>query len=102
MRQFDDEEWLQHEPDLPLHEAESLSWAQKANVPTPQIIAFDKSGSICGMPAVLMSKLTGAVDLKPQNMNDWVDGLAKALIQIHEVEPEISLGHISHTIIAHH
>jgi hypothetical protein len=53
LRQFDNAEWLRNEPDLALHEAGSLQWAERAAVTTPQIIAYDESGDKCGIPTVL-------------------------------------------------
>lgn len=85
LRQFDNAEWLRQEPDLPLHESESLRWAAQTDVQTPRILAFDKTGSECGIPAVLMSQLAGAVVLQPPDLNQWIDGLAEALAQIHTV-----------------
>ncbi|MEV5030524.1 phosphotransferase family protein [Paenibacillus sp. LPE1-1-1.1] len=86
LRQFDNADWLKQEPDLALHEAESLRWAAKTGVPTPRILAFDETGRDCGIPAVLMTQLEGSVDLQPPNMALWVDGLAKTLAQIHTTE----------------
>src|SRR5690625_5015364 len=86
VRQFDNEEWLEEEPDLARHEAESLRLAAKVDVKTPEIIAFDETGSKCGTPAVLMTMLGGTVELKPKNMGIWLDELASALVKIHKVE----------------
>lgn len=86
LRQFDNREWLQEEPDLALHEAESLRMASQVDSSTPEIIAFDDTGSECGVPAVLMSKLAGTVVLQPENMDEWLRGLAESLAQIHKVE----------------
>ena len=87
VRQFDNEEWLEEEPDLAFHEAESLRLAAKVHVQIPDIIAFDKTGRNCGTPAVLMTMLGGSVDLKPKNMEKWLNELASALVKIHQVEP---------------
>src|SRR5699024_3552631 len=73
VRQFDNEEWLEEEPDLAYHEAESLRLAAKVNVQTPEMIAFDKTGSECGTPSVLMTMLEGSVELKPKNMEQWLN-----------------------------
>lgn len=83
LRQFDDQEWLRAEPDLAVHEAESLRVAGGTGLPTPQLIASDPYGDLCGVPAVLMSKLEGSVILQPQDKAGWLNGLAKALVQIH-------------------
>ncbi|GGB42625.1 hypothetical protein GCM10011409_20250 [Lentibacillus populi] len=85
LRLFDNKEWLLEEPDLALHEAASLSFAAKADIATPEIIAFDEKGEDCGVPAVLMTMLEGSVELKPDDQNNWLKGLAAALGKIHAV-----------------
>ncbi|QHW34071.1 aminoglycoside phosphotransferase family protein [Paenibacillus rhizovicinus] len=88
MRLFDNAEWLGNEPDLALHEAAVLQLAASNNgVPTPGIIAYDETGSESGLPAVLMSRLAGEVDLAPPNIAGWLDGMAQALASIHDVPP---------------
>ncbi len=86
VRQFNDSEWLSREPDLVLHEGGSLSIASKVNLPTPELIAYDKTGEYCGMPTVLMTQLKGSVILSPIDMANWLNGLAESLLRIHEVE----------------
>lgn len=86
IRQFDNKEWLEEEPDLVLHEANSLQMADKVAVPTPEIIAYDEKGEMCGIPAIIMSNVDGAVDLKPKEMNTWLNALASALAKIHIVD----------------
>ncbi|WP_028775550.1 phosphotransferase family protein [Shimazuella kribbensis] len=86
LRLVRNKEWLEEEPDLALHEANSLSCAFQHELPSPQIIAYDEKGKICGAPAVLMTKLNGSVVLQPKNEKMWVDGLAKSLVQIHKIE----------------
>lgn len=86
VRQFDNKEWLEEEPDLAYHESESLRVAEKIAVKTPQIIAYDEKGQVCGVPLVLMTLLEGSVDLKPRDMSNWLEGLAKALVNIHAIE----------------
>lgn len=89
LRQFDNKEWLQSEPDLALHEAESLRWAERIDLQTPKIIAFDETGSKCGgLPSVLMSRLEGTVNLKPENMEHWLAQMADALTKIHAVSAD--------------
>ncbi|GGG15135.1 phosphotransferase family protein [Paenibacillus abyssi] len=89
LRQFTNREWLQDEPDLAHHEAESLRLASRAAICTPQIIAYDESGSTCGIPAVLMTRIEGKVILEPMtDMEHWIDGLAAALVRIHHVDAD--------------
>ncbi|WP_235941312.1 phosphotransferase family protein [Paenibacillus puerhi] len=85
LRQFDNADWLRKEPDLARHEAHSLQWAALADVQTPQVIAWDETGSQSGTPALLMTKLEGEVVLKPGNMESWVKELARVLARIHQV-----------------
>ncbi|MCQ6558715.1 phosphotransferase family protein [Paenibacillus mendelii] len=87
LRQFDNAEWVQRLPDLPYHEAENLRRASQATgVPIPKLIAFDETGSECGTPAVLMTRLEGSVVLEPADPSKWLDGMSQALTHIHAVE----------------
>ncbi len=88
VRQFDNTQWLQQEPDLALHEAESLRWACKHGPTKPEIIAYDGTGDNCGVPTVLMTRLEGSVVLSPLDKDEWLDGLAKTLARIHETGAE--------------
>lgn len=85
VRQFDNRQWLEEEPDLAIHEAGSLGLANKLKVPAPEIIAYDTHGNDCGVPAVLMTMLEGTVELMPNNRIEWVNGLAEALVKVHAV-----------------
>ncbi|WP_100012321.1 phosphotransferase family protein [Lentibacillus sediminis] len=86
VRQFDNKEWLEEEPDLAEHEAESLRMGEKAGVPSPEVIAYEEDDRACGVPVVLMTKLDGRVELSPQNQSRWLKELARALAAIHRVE----------------
>lgn len=86
LRQFTDQDWLRKEPDLVQHEAENLKRAAEVKVPTPELIAIDDTGSRCGVPSVLMTHLTGAVELKPQDFASWLHQLVETLALIHQIE----------------
>ncbi|WP_246627232.1 phosphotransferase family protein [Paenibacillus solanacearum] len=88
LRQLDNEEWLQEEPDAAWHEAESLRFAVETGLHTPRIVAYDIDGSACGIPAVLMTRLEGTVDLQPQRLEPWLNGLAQTLASIHAVDAD--------------
>lgn len=83
LRLFDQHDWLKEEPDVAIHEAESLRAVRLSPVETPRLLAFDRTGHHCGVPAVLMSFLEGSVELHPQDMDNWLEQLAKALLDIH-------------------
>ncbi|MFC3769617.1 phosphotransferase family protein [Paenibacillus sp. GCM10012303] len=89
LRQIDNKEWLQEQPDLVVREAESLRRAaEAAGVRIPAVVAFDETGSRCGtgLPALLMTRLEGKVVLEPEDRFAWLNGMAQALIQIHDVK----------------
>jgi aminoglycoside phosphotransferase (APT) family kinase protein len=86
LRRFTDCEWLSLEPDLALHEASNLGKAKSSSVPVPELIAFDETGSSCGAPAVLMTRLPGHVELLPRDLNQWLIGLAEAIAPLHCID----------------
>ena len=90
LRLFTNREWLVDEPDLAEHEASSLRNAAQAVIPTPRLLACDPMGERCGVPAILMSRLSGAVVVTPQDLDGWLNGLAEAIYPIHQITP---IGH---------
>ncbi|GAA0603677.1 hypothetical protein GCM10009001_20910 [Virgibacillus siamensis] len=88
VRQFDNKEWLEEEPDLAYHEAACLRMAKKTGVVSPELIAYDEKGDICGYPVILMTLLDGEVELKPKRMDQWLYGLAKALAEFHGTDAD--------------
>ena len=59
---FTNQDWLEEEPDLAEHEASVLIEAQKAELLAPRLIAYAAEKSECGVPAVLMTFLSGGRD----------------------------------------
>lgn len=88
VRQFNHAEWLKMEPDLARHEAAALSYVTESGLPGPGVLAWDELGESSGMPAVLMTLLPGEVQLRPEKMELWLQGLAGALVRIHRYEAE--------------
>lgn len=91
LRLYDNAEWLASEPDLARHEAWGLGKAANAEVPTPELIAFDETGQHCGLPAVLMTRLAGRVELLPKDHNHWLQGMAQAIAPVHQIKAEEAL-----------
>lgn len=87
LRLFHKADWLEKEPDLAKHEADSLQFAEKAGLLVPHVIAHDETGKSSGMPAVLMTKMPGSVVLQPANDENWLEGLAASLADLHQIEP---------------
>lgn len=92
LRRITDRDWLREEPDVVRHEADSLRVAAALGVETPQLLAFDETGDACGAPAVAMTRLAGAVVLQPEDMEQWLGGLAEALARVHGA-PQPAPGH---------
>jgi aminoglycoside phosphotransferase (APT) family kinase protein len=88
LRLFDNKEWLREEPDLAIHEGEALKIASGLNAATPKWISSDPDGKECGTPALLMSLVTGSVDLYPEDKDSWLEQLAKTLAEIHKISAE--------------
>jgi aminoglycoside phosphotransferase (APT) family kinase protein len=82
LRQYNDARLPALEPDLLIHEAQSLKYAQAKQLPTPKLIAYD-NGDECEVPTLLMSHLEGAVVLRPDNLERYLGGLARTLADIH-------------------
>lgn len=86
LRRFDNERWLEEEPDLARHEAASLVLAAQSKANVTRIVAFDETGSECGIPAVLMTWLEGAVVLNPPDRTVWIERLAESLAHVHTID----------------
>ncbi|GAC1416433.1 MAG: hypothetical protein NVSMB53_15390 [Gemmatimonadaceae bacterium] len=85
LRRFTNEAWVSREPDVAVREAASLQHATRAGLPAPELVAIDRDGLHCGVPASLITMLPGEVVLKPANWTEWIEGLARAAAQIHRV-----------------
>lgn len=66
-------------------EAGILSQAARAGLPAPRLLAASAAGKETGgHPSVLMTRLSGRVDLSPADPGDWLGQMADAAVQIHE------------------
>lgn len=87
LRLYNNAEWLAIEPDIVEHEASALRWLSRLPLPTPELVAVDISGTHLGIPAILMTKLPGKVDLQPSDMKTWLSRQAEFLVQLHSTPP---------------
>ena len=85
LRRFVRSDWLAREPDLAQREASVLQLLQGSDVPAPELVAVDSTGKVCDVPAVLMTRLPGRVNLVPHDRTSWLTQLASALPVIHAV-----------------
>jgi aminoglycoside phosphotransferase (APT) family kinase protein len=88
LRRFVIKRWLDEEPDLAEREARVIRLLAAAPVPTPELIAVDEDGSECGVPALVMTRLPGRLDVAPRDMDGWLRQLANPLPGIHSVRGE--------------
>ncbi len=86
LRRFTNRDWVKREPDVAVREAASLQQATRAGLPVPEIVATDRDGTYCGVPATLATMMPGEVVLRPGNWNEWLDGLAGAAARIHRID----------------
>jgi aminoglycoside phosphotransferase (APT) family kinase protein len=88
LRRYVREEWLAEEPDVPRREAIALE-ALPANpaLAAPRLVAADPEGAQAGDPAVLMTRLPGAITWHPHDLDGFLRGLAALLPAIHATPP---------------
>jgi len=84
LRLFSNADWLADQPDLALHEASSLRKLQGGGLTlTPRLVGLDEDGAQCGVPALLMTRLPGAVQLSPPDLDGWLGQMADFLARLH-------------------
>jgi aminoglycoside phosphotransferase (APT) family kinase protein len=80
LRRFVRADWLAEEPDLAHHEAAALELMAGRALPTPRLVAIDAEAAV---PAVLMTRLDGAVEWHPAELEPYLARLAAVLPEIH-------------------
>jgi aminoglycoside phosphotransferase (APT) family kinase protein len=83
LRRFVREDWLAEEPDAPAREAAALDLLRRCALPTPELVDVDPDGSVAGDPAVLMTRLPGALTWRPDDLEAFLVRLAALLPAIH-------------------
>jgi aminoglycoside phosphotransferase (APT) family kinase protein len=66
-------------------EFENLRHAARGAVPTPRPVACDPDGRWFATPAFVMTAVPGRQDLRPDDLDGWIGGLARALAALHEI-----------------
>ena len=70
---------------LVARETAALLAVEASTVPAPRVVGYDADGSEAGVPCTLTTELTGAPDLAPSNLADWLLQLAATQAAIHAV-----------------
>ena len=83
LRRFVRREWLAEEPDVARREARALELVRPGPLPTPELVALDPDGARAGRPAVLMTRLPGALEWDPPDREGFLRGLAALLPAVH-------------------
>ncbi|MEX2373544.1 MAG: phosphotransferase, partial [Dehalococcoidia bacterium] len=83
LRRFVRADWLAEEPDLPEREARVLDALRGTGLPAPQCLAYDPGGEGCDVPAVLMSRVRGRIEVVPGDLHDYFAQLAAFLPALH-------------------
>jgi aminoglycoside phosphotransferase (APT) family kinase protein len=78
---------LEEEPDAPEREARNLQVVEAAGVAAPRLVAVDAEGAECDVPAVLMTRLGGHLELRPADFERWLRRMTELLPPIHAIDP---------------
>lgn len=79
--------WLAEEPDLAEKEARNLQLLERDAIAAPRLVAVDVDGSECDVPAVLMTRIPGHLELDPKELDPWLRRMAELLPPIHSIDP---------------
>jgi aminoglycoside phosphotransferase (APT) family kinase protein len=79
---------LDHAADAPRlveNEAHVLGGLESTDVPAPRVLASDTTGESTGVPAILMTRVPGRVDLTPADAKRWLHQIVAMAVRIHEL-----------------
>lgn len=67
-------------------EHRALRGLELTDIPAPRVLAVDPTGEATGVPALLMTRVPGRVDLTPTNPKAWLRQIAGMAVRIHEMD----------------
>lgn len=67
-------------------EAHVLRGLEPTDIPAPRVLAVDPTGADTGVPALLMTRVPGRMDLSPTDTEAWVRQIAEMAVRIHELD----------------
>lgn len=84
---------ITEEPHIPGNEALALRLVadNHAGIPAPRLIASDPDGSQLGVPATLMTALSGSLVWDPPERTSWLRALAELVVRIHALPASAEL-----------
>lgn len=83
LRRFTRCDVVAEQPDIAEREARILEVLAGAKVPAPRLIAVDPGGTECDVPAVLMTRLEGRIDLAPADLGRALRAMVAPLSPLH-------------------
>lgn len=83
LRRFVRADVLAEEPDIAEREMHVLEALQHSGLPVPECLAADVTGGECDVPAVLMTRVPGRIELQPRDLSDYLRQLAAFLPVLH-------------------
>ncbi|MPZ99630.1 MAG: phosphotransferase [Dehalococcoidia bacterium] len=88
LRRYVRANWLDLEPDLAEKEALVLRALETGEVAAPRLVAVDEDGTECDVPAVLMERMPGRIDLSVDTLARGIEAMADAVARIHAIRCE--------------
>ncbi len=73
-------------PRLVERESQVLRGLEATDIPAPRLLAADPTGDATGVPALLMTRVAGRVDLTPPDSAAWLGQMAVMAIRIHATD----------------
>ncbi len=70
-------------------EGRALDALAGTGIPAPRLLAADPTGQDAGVRCLLMTELSGAVDLVPADLDSWLTQLARTQAAIHGLPPTL-------------
>ena len=73
-------------PRIVEREQHVLRGLEATDIPAPRVLAADPTGAATGVPALLMTRVPGRMDLTPADPNAWLRQIAAMAVRIHAVD----------------
>ena len=88
LRRWTPSEWdpTAHAPELVERERRALRGLEMSDLPAPRVLAADPTGRSTGVPALLMTRVPGRVDLTPTDPKAWLRQIARMAARIHALD----------------
>ena len=73
-------------PQFVERECHVLRGLEPTDIPAPRVLAVDPNGESTGVPALLMTRVPGRMDLTPTDPKAWLRQIAGMAVRIHELD----------------